>query len=432
MTASGTLSYDPLDPELWRDPYPTYARLRDEDPVHYVEDRGFWVLSRFADVMAATCDTEVFSSAHGLTFEQDEITKLGLMPTLVMMDRPRHTLYRRLVNSMFTPRAVAEREQAVRAFTRSSLERVVEMGEADFVAEVASPLPSFVVADYLGVPEHDRSAFGRWSGAIVQANASGNVLSAGDAVGELYAYFSALAGFKKDHPAHDMISVLLDSEVDGRPVTIEEILGFCFVMVAGGNDTASGLIGGTAALLSEHPDQRRLLVADAGEDTRGGRGTPPIPLARAGPVTHLDERGDGGAPWSVAVTIPTAAKVHLLFASANRDPREFGPDAGTLDVTRTMARTMAFSSGPHHCLGAAAARLEGRVADRGAAANCARLRRRQRSRSLRTRTLHPPLRVPSHPGEFLIETAEHGRPIRSSPLARPSTERFSSRTRSPR
>ena len=126
--ATETLCYDPLDPELWRDPYPTYVRLRDEDPVHFVTKRGFWVLSRFADVMAATWDTTTFSSAHGLTFEEDEITKLGLMPTLVMMDRPRHTLYRRLVNAMFTPRAVSERERAVRAFTRTCVEHIADMG----------------------------------------------------------------------------------------------------------------------------------------------------------------------------------------------------------------------------------------------------------------------------------------------------------------
>ncbi len=356
----GTLAYDPFDPELWRDPYPTYERLRQEDPVHYVEERGFWVLSRFADVMAATCDTETFSSAHGLTFEEDEISKLGLMPTLVMMDRPRHTLYRRLVNSMFTPRAVAEREDAVRVFTRSRLEHIVEMGQADFVAEVASSLPSFVVADYLGVPEADRSAFGNWSSAIVQANASGNVLSAGQAVGELYEYFTGLAGLRKDRPAHDMISVLLDSEVDGRPVNIEEILGFCFVMIAGGNDTASGLIGGTAALLSEHPDQRRLLATDA----KRVPGAVEELLRYLSPVQGLSRTSMTQVtvgPPERRVTIPAAAKVHLLFASANRDPREFGPDAGGLDVTRTMARTLAFSSGPHHCLGAAAARLEGRV-----------------------------------------------------------------------
>jgi len=358
--ATETLCYDPLDPELWRDPYPTYARLRDEDPVHFVTKRGFWVLSRFADVMAATCDTTTFSSAHGLTFEEDEITKLGLMPTLVMMDRPRHTLYRRLVNAMFTPRAVSERERAVRAFTRTCVEHIADMGDADFIAEVASPLPSFVVADYLGVPDSDRAAFGTWSSAIVQANASGNVLSAGQAVGELYGYFTELATSKKGGSGIDMISVLLESEIDGRPVSIEEILGFCFVMVAGGNDTAAGLIGGTAALLSEHPGQRRLLTSEPGRVA----GAVEELLRFLSPVQGLSRTTTAEVtlgPPNGPVTVPAAAKVHLLFASANRDPREFGPDAGMLDVTRDMARTLAFSSGPHHCLGAAAARLEGRV-----------------------------------------------------------------------
>jgi cytochrome P450 family 130 len=352
--------YDPFDPELWRDPYPTYERLRDEDPVHHVEKRGFWVLSRFADVMAATCDTEAFSSAHGLTFEEDEITKLGLMPTLVMMDRPRHTLYRRLVNAMFTPRAVAEREDAVRRFTRSRMQRIAGMGDADFVAEVATPVPSFVVADYLGVPDSDRAAFGAWSSAIVQANASGNVLSAGEAVGELYGYFTELVRTKKGHPGSDMIAVLLESEVDGRPVSIEEILGFCFVMIAGGNDTASGLIGGTAALLSEHQDQRQLLSADSG---RAARAVEEL-LRFLSPVQGLSRTSmkdvTVGPPHRTA-TIPAGTKVHLLFASANRDPREFGTDADRLDITRAITRSLAFSSGPHHCLGAAAARLEGRV-----------------------------------------------------------------------
>ena len=157
-----------------------------------------------------------------------------------------------------------------------------------------------------------------------------------------------------------MISVLLESEIDGRPVSIEEILGFCFVMVAGGNDTAAGLIGGTAALLSEHPGQRRLLTSEPGRVA----GAVEELLRFLSPVQGLSRTTTAEVtlgPPNGPVTVPAAAKVHLLFASANRDPRKFGPDAGTLDVTRDMARTLAFSSGPHHCLGAAAARLEGRV-----------------------------------------------------------------------
>jgi cytochrome P450 len=228
------------------------------------------------------------------------------------------------------------------------------------VAEVATPVPSFVVADYLGVPEGDRTTFGAWSSAIVQANASGNVLSAGRAVGELYGYFTELADKKKGHSSPDMISVLLESEVDGRPVSLEEILGFCFVMIAGGNDTAAGLIGGTAALLSEHPDQRRLLSAESGLVARAVEEL----LRFLSPVQGLSRTTTADVsvgPPDRPVRIPADRKVHLLFASANRDPREFGPDAGAFDVARIVSRTLAFSSGPHHCLGAAAARLEGRV-----------------------------------------------------------------------
>jgi cytochrome P450 family 130 len=356
MTTTAPLGYDPLDDELWRDPYPTYRRLRDEDPVHWVADRRFWALSRFEDVFAAATDTATFSSAEGLTFEEDEITKLGLAPTLVMMDRPRHTDYRRLVNRLFTPRRVAELEAPVRRFTRGRLERMAEMGGADFVAELAGPLPSLVVASYLGVPESDRDAFGRWSSAVVQASGTGKILGARQALAELYGYFTEMIPRRRRQPGDDMLSVLAGAEIDGRPVTEEEILGFCFVMIVGGNDTASGLLSGTATALTEHLDQRRRLIEHpeligvAVEELL--RWTSPVQgLSRTTtrPVTISGRK------------VAAGAKVHLLFGSANRDEREFGPDAGTLDVARAPKRTLTFSSGPHHCLGAAAARLQGRV-----------------------------------------------------------------------
>ena len=319
-------------------------------------DHGFWALSRFADVFAAATDTATFSSAQGLTFEEDEIAALGLAPTLVMMDRPRHTDYRRLVNRMFTPARVRDLEPAVRTFARAALARLAEAGQGDFVAEVAGPLPSLVVATYLGVPESDRGSFGRWSSAIVQANAAGSIFGAKEALAELYGYFADLLAQRRLQPGDDMLSVLADSEIDGRPVSVEEVLGFCFVMIAGGNDTASGLLSGTAAALTVHRDQRaRLLdhpslVPGAVEEL----------LRYVTPVQGLSRT----TTREVAVrgtTIPAGRKVHLLYAAANRDEREFGPDAGTLDVGRPVRRMLAFSSGPHHCLGAAAARLQGRV-----------------------------------------------------------------------
>jgi cytochrome P450 family 130 len=183
---AGPVAYRPFDRATHLDPYPVYRRLREEDPAHRTAG-GYWVLSRFADVFEAASDGATFSSAEGLTFEQDEIAALGLKPTLVMMDRPRHTTFRRLISRGFTPRAVAGLEPAVRDFARLRLAELAESGGGDLCAAVAGPLPTFVVATYLGVPESDRGQFATWSNAIVQANAAGNaVRHAAEAIGGLY------------------------------------------------------------------------------------------------------------------------------------------------------------------------------------------------------------------------------------------------------
>jgi cytochrome P450 len=358
------LAYDPRDPAFVADPAATYRRLRDEDPVHHVVRDGHdhWVLSRFDDVFAAARDVETFSSARGLSFEGDDVKALGLAPTIVMMDPPDHTAYRRLVSRGFTPRAVAEIEPAVRAFTVERVEALAQAiaadGSADFIAEVAGPLPSFVVATYLGVPGADRARFDDWTAAIVAANAGGDVLTdARDAIGELYGYFTDLIEQRRLDPGDDMISALVHADFGGEPLTVLDVLGYAFVMIAGGNDTATGLLGGAVALLSDHPDQRaRLhaepaLVPNAVEEML--RLTCPVQgLSRA--VTRDVTIRD--------TLLPAGSRVHLLYASANLDPREFGPTAAALDVGRSIKRMMTFTSGPHHCLGAAAARLQGRVA----------------------------------------------------------------------
>jgi cytochrome P450 len=263
------IAYDPHDPAFVADPEATYRRLRDEEPLHHVPGDGGrdrWVLSRFADVFAAARDTDTFSSAQGLSLEGDDAKALGLAPTIVMMDPPDHTAYRRLVSRGFTPRAVAEIEPAVRAFAIERIDGLVRTieteGSADFIATVASPLPSFVVASYLGVPAADRARFDGWTAAIVAANAGGDVLTnARDAIGELYGYFADLIEQRRAEPGDDMISALVHADFDGEPLTLLDVLGYAFVMIAGGNDTATGLLGGAAALLSEHPDERARLLA---------------------------------------------------------------------------------------------------------------------------------------------------------------------------
>jgi cytochrome P450 len=348
------VEFHPFGRDTWRDPYPVYRALRDHDPVHRSPD-GFWVLSRFDDVFDAARDTATFSSAQGLTFE-DERAGLGDLTTIVFMDPPDHTRYRRLVSRGFTPRNVATLEPALRAQVRSRVATLRDAGTGDFVAQLARPIPSWVVAHYLGVPEADRHRFEGWTQAIVQGNHGDAAVSAGDAVRDLNDYFIALVERRRVEPGDDLVSDLLRADEAGHGVGLGGILGFAFVMIAGGNDTTTGLLGGAAELLTQFPDQRRRLLDDPGR-IEGAidellRLTSPVQGLCRVAVRDTAVRG---------VPIAAGDRVLLAYASANRDEREFGPDADRLDVTRRLARFVTFSVGSHYCLGAAAARLQGKV-----------------------------------------------------------------------
>jgi cytochrome P450 len=349
----------PCSGESWRDPFGMYADLRDLDPAHHVVDGDYWVLARHADVFAAARDPETFSSAQGLTFTYGEMEKLGIAdtPPMVMLDPPDHTAFRRLVARGFTPRHVAEIEPAVRSFVVERIDRLVEAGGGDVVAELFKPLPSMVVAHYLGVPPQDREQFDGWTDAIVAANALGDPLVAVDAVTDLFAYFTDLIERRRAAPGDDTISHLVAAAPDADPVELISVLGFAFTMVTGGNDTTTGLLGGTAVLLTEHPDQRRLLVEDPSRITDAVdellRLTSPVQGLARTTTREVELHGR---------TIPVGRKVLLLYAAANRDPRAFGDDADQLDIGRCPQKYLTFSYGPHFCLGAAAAKLQGRVA----------------------------------------------------------------------
>ena len=209
--AATAVRFVPRSGEGWRDPFPMYRALQDVDPVHRVDEGGYWVLSRFADVFAAARDTATFSSAEGLTFTYDERRRAGLegFAPLVMLDPPAHTAFRRLVARGFTPRHVATVEPHVRAFVVERVERLRAAGAGDVVAELAKPLPSFVVAHYLGVPEADRTRFDGWTEAIVAANAQGDPRGAATAVADLAAYFTELADLRRRRPGDDAVSELV-------------------------------------------------------------------------------------------------------------------------------------------------------------------------------------------------------------------------------
>jgi cytochrome P450 family 130 len=356
--------YLPGGGEAWRDPWPAYAALRDHDPVHHVvperaPDLDYYVLTRHADLMAAAVDAATFSSAAGLTVHYDELDRIGLAdnPPMVMQDPPDHTAFRRLVSRGFTPRAVVSVEPAVREFVRERLEAIHARGEGDIVAEVFKPLPSMVVAHYLGVPEEDRGRFDGWTDAIVAASAVGDVAGAPEAVAEMLGYFAELVDRRRRDPGDDTVSHLVTAGVGDDERGLLSILAYVFTMVTGGNDTTTGMLGGAVQLLTERPDQRAILlddpelIGDAVDELL--RLTSPVQgLAR---TTTRDVTLHG-------VTIPAGRKVLLLYAAANRDPRRYGPDADELDVRRNPGQILTFSQGNHFCLGANAARMQARVA----------------------------------------------------------------------
>jgi cytochrome P450 family 130 len=370
-----TLSHEPrfqlATAETWPNPWPMYRALRDHDPVHHVvpearPDHDYYVLSRHADIWAAARDHETFSSAQGLTVNYGELDLIGLQdnPPFVMQDPPVHTEFRKLVSRGFTPRQVEAVEPKVREFVVERIERLRANGGGDIVAELFKPLPSMVVAHYLGVPEEDRAQFDGWTDAIVAANTGaggigGALETVGGAVGSMMAYFTELIERRRHEPEDDTISHLVAAGVgaDGDITGTLSVLAFTFTMVTGGNDTTTGMLGGSVQLLHQRPDQRRVLaenpdlIADSVDEL----------LRLTSPVQGLTRT----ATRDVTIgdtTVPAGRRVLLLYGSANRDERQYGPDAADLDVRRCPRNILTFSHGAHHCLGAAAARMQSRVA----------------------------------------------------------------------
>jgi hypothetical protein len=339
--------------------------------VHHVvpaskPDDDYYVLTRHADIWAAARDHETFSSAQGLTVNYGDLEMIGLQdnPPMVMQDPPVHTEFRKLVARGFTPRQVEAVEPKVREYVVERIEGLRANGGGDIVTELFKPLPSMVVAHYLGVPEEDRGQFDGWTEAIVAANTTeggiaGALETVGEAVGSMMGYFTELIERRRTEPEDDTISHLVAAGVgaDGDIAGVLSVLAFTFTMVTGGNDTTTGMLGSSVQLLHQRPDQRRLLVDNPdlipGAVDEFLRLTSPV-QALARTATRDVTIGD--------TTVPAGRRVLLVYGSGNRDERQYGPDASELDVERHPRNLLTFSHGAHHCLGAAAARMQSRVA----------------------------------------------------------------------
>lgn len=352
--------FDPYDVELIADPYPMFARLRDEAPLYYNAEYAFFALSRFADVNKALVDHATFSSARGVILE---LIKANLdIPSgmLIFEDPPIHDVHRKLLSRMFTPRKINALEPMIREFCVQALDPVVGTGRFDFVTDLGAQMPMKVISALLGIPDDDQEYVRDHVNAQLRTEAGKPMdHTRGLSVGEM---FAAYIDWRAANPSDDIMTDLLTVEfVDEtgttRRLTREEILVYLNVVAGAGNETTTRLIGWAGKVLAEHPDQRRDLVDNPGLIPQAIeellRFEPPAPhMARyvTRDFTAYDQ------------TVPEGSVMLMLVGAACRDERQFGPDAGEFNIHRTARPHLTFSVGAHFCLGSALARLEGRVA----------------------------------------------------------------------
>jgi cytochrome P450 len=367
------VQFNPFQPGFAENPYPTYARLREEDPVHQ-SPFGAWVLSRYDDVDAFLRDRR--ASSQGLFNDEIRETVLRAMglwdawkasvipstlaATLLFKDPPDHTRLRNLVAKAFTPRAVAELEPRVHAIVDQLLATGEESGRLEVIGDLAFPLPALVICELLGVPVEDRDRMRDWSGAgarLVEPFMTPEEFPVADqGLRHLLDYFAALVEERRKRPRADLLSSLIAAEEEGDRLTTNELLVTAVLLFAAGHETTKNLIGTAVLTLLRHPDQLARLRADPGLINTAVeeflRYEPPVQVTARVLSADMDVKG---------VTIEAGSRVVVVLGAANRDPVHFN-DPERFDIGRLNNRPISFGSGIHFCLGSALARLESRIA----------------------------------------------------------------------
>ena len=358
--------YQLLDPEVLANPYPLYQRLRTEDPVHWDPFLHEWVVTRYAHVVAVF---QRFSANRTPTPER--LAELGMtvmkpfaqvmVRQMVFLDPPAHGRIRELASKAFTPRRVQVLRSHIQDITDSLLDTVQARGSMEVIADLAYPLPAIVTAEMLGVPVSDRDQLKQWSEDF--AELLGNFQYNPDrathllrSVEEMTAYFRTAIQEHHQHPRDDVISALVTADLEGDRLTEEEIVANCILIMVGGQETTTNLIGNGMLSLLRHPDQLAQLRADLSLIPSAVEEL----LRYESPIQHTtrvapDDMVLGGK------TIPKGQTVIAVMGAANHDPERF-PDPDRLDITRQDNRHVAFAYASHFCFGAPLARLEGQIA----------------------------------------------------------------------
>jgi hypothetical protein len=361
MESTLAFSPDQLNtPAAIADPYPFYRRLRDRSPVNYIHLPGgifpgidepvrAWALMKYDDVYGALRDHDTFSSARSPLIDK------GFFPKLVLItdDPPRHTRFRRLVNKAFTLKRVEALEPWITAVANELLDER-GTGEVDIVQSYTIPLPVKVIARLLGIPGEEYVTFKRWSDASLSVTAM-TPEERMQNIQEMMMYFGRMAAARRAHGAEDLITALVESEIEGESLQDWEILGFCLLLLIAGNETTTNLVGNMFNVLVDKPDlwqklrEDRSLVEPVIEETL--RYESPVRVLLRTTTREVQVSG---------VTIPHGDMVGIFYGAANRDPEEFpNPDEFRLD--RDLRNHVAFGMGIHYCLGAPLARAEAKI-----------------------------------------------------------------------
>ena len=352
--------YDQYSVEINADPYPVYRRLRDEAPLYYNDTHDFFAVSRYEDVEKGLLDAQTYISGKGAILEVIKADFAIPPGVIIFEDPPTHTIHRRLLSRAFTPRRVAELEPKIREFCAHSLDPLVGSDRFDVIADYGSQMPMRVISMLLGIPESDQESVRDHVDASLRTEEGEPMQVSENAItGSIFADY---VDWRADHPSDDIMTELLHVEFTDETGTVrrlrrEELLTYLEVVAGAGNETTTRLIGWTAKVLADHPDQRAELVKDRSL----------IPNAieeilRFESPAHHTARYVTAADVSVhGVTVPAGSVMLFLLASANRDDRRF-PDGDAFDIRRSEGRHLTFGNGIHLCMGAALARMEGRIA----------------------------------------------------------------------
>ena len=346
-----------LDRFFYLDPWERFRWMRDEAPVYWdpSADGGLWGVTRYEDIMEISKTPELFCSGKSSRPERD-----SWIPSMINLDEPLHKRRRNLVNRGFTPRRVADQEEKLRALTIELIDRVIERGECDFVEEIARWIPMVAIGDMLGVAPEDHEKLLLWSDWMLGGGAVAEVMDDEERretqrtyVEEYFAYQAAVIADRKENPRSDLVSLLVQGDIEGDRLTDEEILQESLLILIGGDETTRHVMTGGLEQLILNPDEKRKLIEDperievAVEEML--RFVSPIANMNRTLTRDHELRGQ---------KLREGDRVLLLYPAGNRDERVF-EDPDRFDVERWPNRHVAFGGyGVHHCLGASLARLE--------------------------------------------------------------------------